>query len=427
MNQTILLTFLGAGRYEPCHYELGEVIDENQETYFSVSLARVLKPDQVFSLQTDSASEKHGESLDFDLKNLGCSHTKIPIPNGKSEGELWKIFSILTEHIPQNCTLHLDITHGFRSLPLIGFLALSYLRVTRNITIGGIHYGAWEARKIVDGKEAAPVFDLTPFLSLQDWTSAVEQFQSTGSADQLAEQLKKTQSSLQKAYWQKKKTDGEIEPLSEPPKILSSLGSALTDSSNGLLLLRVKDLEQSAKKVNDWSDQAQQEVESYAAPFLEVLKPVREELTHFNNTDLKTLRELVEWLVGKGQVAASLTLANEWIVSLVMVYCAELHHASDGKARESYSGAVAVMEQKECEREVAKEVAEVIQKIRVAMCNEELVKLLKISSRIRDARNDINHSGLNTNPLKVQKLKARAKEVAKELGGLKLPDFESRS
>ncbi len=169
VNKKLLLTFLGTGKYEPCRYQFSDSLSD-EEAFFSVSLAEHLKPDKVVSLQTEKAAEINGTALDGKIKRLGIEHNVVTIPNGASEDELWQIFGLLTEAVDPGCELHLDITHGFRSQPLLGFIALNYLRITRKIRIGGLHYGAFEARK----ENIAPVFDLTAFLTLLDWTSAAE-------------------------------------------------------------------------------------------------------------------------------------------------------------------------------------------------------------------------------------------------------------
>ena len=208
---TILLTSLGTGNYHPSSYQIEDSISD-QQAFFSVALAKHLSPDRVISLQTSQAADLHGTALANDLKRLNIDHEVVSIPEGKSENELWQIFSVLTSHIPQACTLHLDITHGFRSLPLLGFIALNYLRVTRNITIGSLRYGAWEAK---NNNDIAPSFDLSPFLTLLDWSAAADQFKATGAADRIARLLKETQISL----WKNRGNEGP----KALPKLLSTL------------------------------------------------------------------------------------------------------------------------------------------------------------------------------------------------------------
>jgi CRISPR-associated DxTHG motif protein len=414
---TLLLTFLGTGNYQPCRYRIGDSATA-EETFFSAALAAHLKPDQVLSLETRAATDKHGEALKTALARLTLQHQPVPIPEGKSEAELWQIFAALTEHVPQGCTLHLDITHGFRSLPLLGFLAISYLRVTRQITLGGIHYGAWDAS---DAEGIAPVFDLTPFLTLLDWTAAAEDFLSTGSAARLARLL----SGVQQSHWQNLLPGAD---RSELPKALKSLASSLEEASANLLLLRTSMLAQSAAALTASLDKARSETAAFASPFLEVLQPVKEQLTRFAGTDLATLRDLVAWLAEREQTAAALTLGSEWLTSYVMVLCGRPEHHSSYSERKPYSLAINLLEDpKMCliEDDTAATARASLETLRSILTEEQLTDLKAAASSLRAARNDLNHAGFNPHPAKAASLVSRAREVAASLAGLPLPQAPS--
>src|SRR5690606_12916139 len=107
------------------------------------------------------------------------------------------------------------------------------------------------------------------------------------------------------------------------PKKLKSLGTSLKNTSADLLLLRTGSLQTSADNLARHLQAAQAEATAHASPFLELLAPVKDQLTRFNNTDLDTLRDLASWLAERGQTAAALTLASEWLTSYVMVTCGQ--------------------------------------------------------------------------------------------------------
>ena len=53
-----------------------------------------------------------------ELKNcLGDVVKEVPIPEGRSEEELWQIFDICVAQVAEGDQIILDVTHGFRSLP----------------------------------------------------------------------------------------------------------------------------------------------------------------------------------------------------------------------------------------------------------------------------------------------------------------------
>lgn len=409
----VLLTFLGTGKYEPCRYSFPTAAEPSDEViYYSAALAGQLKPDRVVSLETAAAASKHGKELAAAFRALGCEHEAVRIPGGASETELWEIFGALTTHVPRGCTLHLDITHGFRSLPVLGFIALSYLRVTRDVNIGGIYYGAWEAR---DGATmVAPTFQLAPFLTLLDWTAAADQFFNSGSAVRLGDLLSQAQQTL----WSNR---GDQAP-SELPKKLKSLGKSIRQSSMNLLLLRTGSLPGSAESVGKMIDGAKAEASVFASPFLELLEPVREQLTRFSGTDLETLRDLVGWLAERGQTAASLTLASEWLTSYVMVVCGEPEHHAGYETRKPYSLAVSALEKPGMEvtrDETGIRMEEILAMVRSRLDADQIEVLRKVAGVIRSARNDLNHAGFNEGPADAESLTERAVRVAGEIRRLR--------
>lgn len=409
MTPTILITFLGTGDYTPACYQFGDSALSQDEGFFSAALASHLKPTRVISLQTQSANEKHGDALTERFRELEIEHSEVRIPEGKSESELWGIFSALTQAVPPKCILHVDVTHGFRSLPILSFIALNYLRTTRDVTLGGIHYGAFEAKS--DG--ITPVFDLSPFLTLLDWTAAADQFLATGSASRLGTLLK----GIQQTMWQNQKNGGN----SDLPTKLISLGSTLEIAANNLALLRTGAITNSAASVAKQIANATQagDLERFALPFLDVLEPVRKELTHFRSTDLNILRDLVGWLIEKERPDAALTLASEWIVSWVMVRLGTADHHCGESIRKPYDQCISLWVDEHSGRNEIQnpdgESARHLESLKAECSTEEMERLAVIGSRLKSARNDLNHAGFRQGPLSAASIVSTAKELRKEL------------
>lgn len=411
----ILLTFLGTGKYEPCAYRFDDQVSA-PETFFSVALAQSIWPETVVSLQTIAAAEKHGEKLSEDLEKHGIPGQVVKIPNGGSESELWEIFSAITNAVPAECELHLDITHGFRSLPLIGFIALAYLRTTRKVTIGGIHYGAWESRNS-DGS-IAPVFDITPFLTLLDWNSAADQFLQTGSADRIAQLLSDAQQSL----W---RNPGDLEK-SDLPRALKGLSKSLKEASQSRLLLRTGALKRSAEEVVAKIEEARAEAGNHALPFLELLNPVREQLSRHADHDLDTLRDLVSWLAERGQTAAALTLASEWLISWVMVSLGETTHFTDEKHRKPYADCLNLIIDRSGKSSIENPSPESEKRFDdlTSKVSAEVIDLVAVSaSQIKVARNDLNHAGFRKQPMPPGSIHDSATSIGKNLGKIPLPSI----
>lgn len=99
-----------------------------------------LAPQETLVLLTNEAKvHKHWKNL-RQRSQSQTQLTPVDIPSGKSKAELRQIF---------------DVTHGFRSLPMLPLLASAFLRVAKNIKMQDIMYGAFDAR---DENNQVPLF-----------------------------------------------------------------------------------------------------------------------------------------------------------------------------------------------------------------------------------------------------------------------------
>jgi CRISPR-associated DxTHG motif protein len=225
----------------------------------------------------------------------------VAIPSGKSENELWKIFEILAGLLGQKEEVVFDVTHAFRSLPILSLLAVAYLRVAHQVNLRALVYGAFEAR---DANNRAPVFDLTPFLRLLDWVTATDQFLQTGNAERLAGLL----------------------PGADPHT--GPLAQSVTGIAQGLHLLRPMDVMREAAALPAHIDTATPGISQVVPPFASLIQRVRTDYGAFglpNPTDhaangkeslVRQLR-MIEWYAAKKQVVHALSLAREWLPSLL--------------------------------------------------------------------------------------------------------------
>ena len=180
-----VLTFIGLGNYEETTYVKH---DDSCQTYktdlFSEAVAELYEPDQIIAFVTAKVRAIKSvviDSLEENLNNF-CTND---IPNGNSPEELWQIFEVCAEAVEPKDEIILDITHAFRSIPLLVFIVSAYLRQVKEVELKHIIYGAYEARDT--SKNETPIFDLTPFVNLLNWMNAVNVLQRTGDARPIAE------------------------------------------------------------------------------------------------------------------------------------------------------------------------------------------------------------------------------------------------
>ena len=179
-----VLTFIGLGNYEKTTYVKHDDACKTSETdLFPEAVAELYEPDKIIAFVTPKVKDIKGEvieSLKKDLNNFSTND----IPDGNSSEELWRIFEVCAEAVEPRDEIILDITHAFRSIPLLVFIVAAYLRQVKAVELKHIIYGAFEARDT--SKNKTPIFDLTPFVNLLNWMNAVNVFQRTGDARQIA-------------------------------------------------------------------------------------------------------------------------------------------------------------------------------------------------------------------------------------------------
>ena len=193
---TVFISFLGTNKYLPCNYFDDKGRCDNVR-FIQTAVRKLHCPDAGQSLifVTETAKAANLADLQKECRENGLPElTPVDIPDGRNEGELWEIFHKAGEAVPQESSLVFDITHSFRSLPVLMTNLLNYLRVVKEARLACCCYGAFETLGSAREVEAkiplvkdrdAPIFDLTPFFALNDWTDAISQFRKYGRSESL--------------------------------------------------------------------------------------------------------------------------------------------------------------------------------------------------------------------------------------------------
>jgi CRISPR-associated DxTHG motif protein len=309
-----LLTFLGTGEYRSLTYTLSE--DSAQRSFktdlFPEAAYRLFQPDRVLVCVTEKV-EQHRNFAELKRRINENVLLPIGIPEGRSEAELWEIFEKICGKFEQGESLILDITHAFRSLPVLVFAVALYLRQTKGVKIDRIIYGAFEAR---DEKDVAPIFDLTLLLELVDWLSSAGFLLKRGDGTLLGDLLKE----IHEALWKNRPSSGEV------PKNLKNLGERLHLFSKAIHFSRPRDVMVHARELVKVLDSAYNEVHRWAKPFALILAHLREVVALFSREDpdlldrehLNNQLSLVSYFVEKGLLMQAITLAREWLVNWVL-------------------------------------------------------------------------------------------------------------
>lgn len=311
------ITFLGTTKYKETTYYFGNKV-ASPTNLFPKVLCEFFQPEKILVMVTKQAKDMWFDELQNQLKPLCLEPEPVVIPEGHEVKDLWEVFSELTNHLNEEDEVIFDITHSFRTLPLLSFLAASYLRVAKNVTIKGIYYGAWEARKpqpppdnpsSSNPSDRSPVFDLTPFIKLLDWTTATDQFIKTGEAESLSELIRAT--------------DGTQETR------LNELAFSINKIALGLNSLRPLSVMEESARLSRKIKDAKLEIESGLPQLIPLLERIEKDYSQFallspkTNEKRSNIRRLtnqlrmVEWYEKRGRWVHALSLARESIVSLV--------------------------------------------------------------------------------------------------------------
>lgn len=341
-----LFAFLGTGNYESANYRWN---DQTYETPFvQEAFVHWLKPEVTCVLLTEGARAKHWNDLSQRLQ--GHTQTiEIDIPDGKSEAELWQIFAAISNAVHEGDEIAFDITHGFRSLPMIALLTIAYLKQVKGVKVQYVLYGAYEARD----DRGAPVFDLTPFADLLDWLAAAKMFMATGDSSELGQLIQE----IQNDAYRNRGAYGE-----NLPRALKNFGMALEEVSDDLLLARVPNLPDSIRRLAQRQSEANTEVGRWTQPLTLLLDKIAAAYASFQDDSPLTQAKLIRWYFNHNHIVQAVTLAREWVVS-------------------DYA------RQKSLSRDDAE--AELNRRAN----NQESDELVQLWSSIRNIRNDLAHCG----------------------------------
>lgn len=321
------ISFIGLGTYDEVTYFWQT--DQGEDSYrthlFPEAVARIFQPERLLVLVTTEA-RRHANFLVLQ-ERLGNLVQPVLIPSGSHEQELWQIFDRCVSVVEEGDEILLDVTHAFRSLPLVVFTAAAYLRRAKGTSIRYVIYGAHDAaqgnEKGASDSRRVPIFNLTPIVDLLDWLSGAESFLFRSDAFALAEKLEATHRRL----WTSRTSDGL-------PTSLQNLAQRLRNLSLALHLAWPRDVMIHAHELLPTLDRAIEEIRRWSPPFAVIIEHVRrqvEPLAHPRPDDLdihnlKRQLALIEHYLSKGLIVQAVNLMREWIVNWVVFQRARTGH-----------------------------------------------------------------------------------------------------
>ena len=366
-----LVTFIGTGDYKEVSYQYGE--HHCVTNIAPIALIKWFHPEEVIILLTDLASQnKNWHDLEEYLKSNSVTYHSVPIPDGKSEHEIWQLFSIIAEKLSEDDEIILDITHGFRSLPFLALLAAIYMRAARKVNLSGIFYGAYEAK---NEKDEVPFFNLTSFLDLIDWGSATDRLIDAGDAKPLAKLIRR--SAANDAPW--------IDVTMEQAK-LDKIAAALDRLSLALSLNRLDESAtsfQRLKKLVSEEPEGDSTIAPTANPFRILTSRLIKSYGDFDENTLQNQLTLIKWHLRNNSINSAALLMLEWLIHISFSF---------------YPGPMEFdIKNHEHRKQVTKMLLYKESTINGVKNGVRLWELRDSFQRIRDIRNDIAHCLENNN------------------------------
>lgn len=402
-----IISFLGFNQYIETTYLHPQGTDKCLTPFFQEALVQFYQPETLYVLLTHTvetkpprnATEPNWTVLQRLLENRVQLKAIKNIPERNTPEDIWWMFQQIDNCLEPGDRVIFDITHSFRSVPILALIAVSYLRVVRQVTIEGLLYGAFEAKNPENNE--TPTFDLLPIVSLLDWTTATDQFIKTGNGESLASLLHSSNPQTEK------------------------LAASIDGISKGLQLLRPMDVMQEAAMLPDHIAEASPIVSQSVPPFTSLLARVEKDYGNFglenpsdyiNHPQASLLRQLkiIEWYAEKGQTVQALSLAREWLPSL-LCYHFQLD-SLDKKNREEMELLLTGGKVKDSEGNTIKESVYLEQWSTLPKKQKSQLNRLWVGDfNLANLRNDVLHAGFRKNPKPAQEILEKTKSIIEEL------------
>lgn len=424
----VYISFLGTNDYELCTYydEHNPASDGQsltvkdvrfvQEATIRINCSDWTETDRILIFTTTEAERKNwlddghtnyktGEKLKREglrsrLKTMNptASVNNISVPDGKSEDEIWEIFNIVFEAIRPADQVVFDITHAFRSIPMLAIVVLNYAKVLKNAKLKRICYGAMESlgsihevRQMDLEERLVPIFELSAFDTLLEWSVGVDRFIKGGDARKIKALAEESLVPVIKEKGAHQNTALSLKKLAERldrfTKVMSTCrGLQITPSIEAL---------QSALNTITDTD--------LVRPFSPLVDKLRELTDRFSDDDALNGVRAARWCHEHNMVQQGYTILQETLISHLLRMFGQ--DPVDKKIRCIVTSAVSFVEKNTPQSEwkgaagqnpdLAGQLVDYLAK------NQELTGLI---SGLGIKRNDLNHAGMRRDAINDPKI-----------------------
>lgn len=392
MSRKVFISFLGTNNYTECVYSCNS-INSSVVKFVQTALTNLYcndwtSKDSILIFTTNEAL-KNWELLKDEYK-LHVPIRNVKIPSGKNEKEIWDIFQIMYDVLQHDDQLFVDITHSFRSIPLLASSLLQYAKFLKKISVKAIYYGAFETlgnpRDILERipnpeDRIAPIFELTAFSEIQDWSAAANDIIRFGNTSRLNKLIK-----------------DDIKPVLKETKGKDDIASTLWLLNKNINTFSLKIRTNRGKALIEGKESVEiiETLERLKQDLIEPLNPILDNIResvkriHKGDNDKKNMLAAVQWCIDKQLIQEGFTILQEGIISYLINddYCNKENRNFTSGFLNCYGNIPFDRNRFDLDQEYMDELENALKSL------PRIKEWASIYTKITSVRNDINHAGL---------------------------------
>ena len=421
-HRKVFISILGTSNYGSCQYTQGDFTSSDthfiqkatleflnvKETWTAQDIAYIfLTP----TARTSNWQEKpvnwnkeekgyRGLAPILEEMKLPCPIETVNITEDGDEQGLWSVFQTIYDKLQEGDELYIDITHSFRYLPMLLLVLCNYAKFLKQTKVVHISYGNYEPNATVH-----PLVDLMPLVEVQNWTLAASDFLRNGRTSSFAELVSERIQPILRA------TRGQ----DEDARALRQFINRLEPLSQSLTTVRGKAIIDGGI-FRDLNDSAQNLGNTLIPAMDPLIDKIKDSFSSFAPTvNIKNGFEAARWCYDKQLYQQSITILQETLKGYT---AAQAGYPCDEKlyqdlAKDAYNKAFKD-KVKDKGKDKSKDTEEDLNRRKVIfdeMSSLPLVnQLCELYNEIGQLRNDFNHAGIRSHPIKANDIPRQIKE-----------------
>jgi CRISPR-associated Csx2 family protein len=422
------ISILGTNDYLECFHSYGGIVTEKPVKYCQEDMIKIFCKDFDEESEIRVFLTKDAENINWldnghidratnqPIQNRGLKtrleelKLKSPIivrsiKEGFTEEEIWEIFQVIFNSLREDEEVIVDITHSFRSLPMLMIVLLNYAKQVKNIKVSGIYYAAFEtlgsikevSKKPVE-ERIVPILNLTLFSELQSWTNATYDFINNANIEGLNKLLK---ASIRNS------NTVSVQEKFFPTNVTRSLNNFI----NNIALCRGKALiEFDYETLKNNIDKLK--TSELPTAFNNLIEIVKNKISLFNKDPKKLMLAIADWCLKHNLYQQASTLLQEFTITIILL---EMNlNYTDEKNRVLCSQVFRIQSQNIPEQEWIEPASVNKQLVKDIMNLELLQNISPLFNSLTALRNDVNHSGFLNNARSSDSIRDRLKTIVDE-------------